>query len=332
MKGVLILRRIKVQNANAIAGLTWGFPAISNFLGFTHALQRQFDQVNTGRKLPFMGCGIICHQHEVQAYAANDFANHVFALTRNPLDKTGKSSSFNEEGRMHMEVSLVIPLDGSVRGGREGAQKVAHDIKELALRQRLAGGSIIDIKKAEIWAFEDDDKKQNQTMRRILRSLLPGFALVSRKASLAEHQIAKRAQSSELAHYDCVDPDLQAWLEFSSLATKPEAVEGEPSTADIEWPRFHQQHGYTGWLRPIAIGYKGISPLYEAGEVANSRDAQTPVRFVETLYSLGEWLSPHRLKSIEQLYWFYQQDKTQNHYLCVNNYTPVVETYLTDKA
>jgi len=81
-----------------------------------------------------------------------------------------------------------------------------------------------------------------------------------------------------------------------------------------------QPHGYSGWLRPIAIGYKGISPLYQAGEVANSRDDQTPVRFVENLYSLGEWLSPHRIKTIEQLVWFYQHDEAEQSYLCVNHY------------
>ena len=32
--GLLILRQLKVKNANAVAGLIWGFPAVSAFLGF----------------------------------------------------------------------------------------------------------------------------------------------------------------------------------------------------------------------------------------------------------------------------------------------------------
>ncbi len=40
MKGLLLLDRIEVQNANAAAGMTWGFPALTQFLGFTHALSR----------------------------------------------------------------------------------------------------------------------------------------------------------------------------------------------------------------------------------------------------------------------------------------------------
>jgi CRISPR-associated protein Csy2 len=36
MNQYILIERIKVQNANAIAGFTWGFPAITHFLGFVH--------------------------------------------------------------------------------------------------------------------------------------------------------------------------------------------------------------------------------------------------------------------------------------------------------
>ena len=41
MSQYLVLSHIDTQNANSIAGLTWGFPAITQFLGFTHALSRK---------------------------------------------------------------------------------------------------------------------------------------------------------------------------------------------------------------------------------------------------------------------------------------------------
>ena len=41
MNQYILLNRIKVQNANAIAGFTWGFPAITHFLGFSHNLSRK---------------------------------------------------------------------------------------------------------------------------------------------------------------------------------------------------------------------------------------------------------------------------------------------------
>jgi CRISPR-associated protein Csy2 len=310
MNGVIVLRHIKVENANAIAGVTWGFPAIANFLGFTRALQRQFEAKSAKPKLTLAGCGIVCHQHQAQAYKTHEYGDYCFALTRNPLDKAGKSSAFVEEGRMHMDVSLVIPFDGRVRTNSK--KEVEAELKQLAIRQRLAGGTIIDIKKVEIWNLDGDPDADSQSIKRIMRSLLPGFALVSRKDTLAEHQQHRKEQASPLADYDCNETDLQAWLEFSSLAAKPQTVEEQ-----VKWswePNF-----YSGWLRPIATGYKAISALYQPGEVLNARDSETPVRFVETLYSLGEWLSPHRIKTIEQLYWYYQQDESQGFYQCTNN-------------
>ena len=55
MSQYLVLSKINIQNANSIAGLTWGFPAITNFLGFTHALNRKIsnlDYVETLGKIP----------------------------------------------------------------------------------------------------------------------------------------------------------------------------------------------------------------------------------------------------------------------------------------
>jgi CRISPR-associated protein Csy2 len=140
---------------------------------------------------------------------------------------------------------------------------------------------------------------------------------------LAEHQQTRKEQPGPLAEYGCTDTDLQAWLEFSALTARSKQVDDQ-----TEWAL--EQRPSSGWLRPIAVGYKAISPLYQPGEVANTRDTQTPVQFVETLYSLGEWLSPHRIKQIEQLYWYYKHDDSLGHYLCANNYQVPVASELTN--
>jgi CRISPR-associated protein Csy2 len=61
-------------------------------------------------------------------------------------------------------------------------------------------------------------------------------------------------------------------------------------------------------------GYKGISPLYEAGEVKSARDSNVPFRFVEAVYGIGEWVSPHRLSDINDLMWRYHIE--DDFYLC----------------
>ena len=108
MKSLLLLRQVEVQNANAINALTYGFPGISHFLGFTHALSRK---LNAAHGLNLGGCAVICHQHQLQAYQPGGRGDWVFSLSRNPLTKEGNTAPFNEEGRVHMSVSLLIECD-----------------------------------------------------------------------------------------------------------------------------------------------------------------------------------------------------------------------------
>jgi CRISPR-associated protein Csy2 len=75
----------------------------------------------------------------------------------------------------------------------------------------------------------------------------------------------------------------------------------------------------TGYLVPIMTGYKAISKVYKNTEVENTRDYETDVCFVESVHSVGEWLSAHRLTEgkIKSSVWHY--DYKENWYLCVQN-------------
>ena len=54
----------------------------------------------------------------------------------------------------------------------------------------------------------------------------------------------------------------------------------------------------------------------------NARDASVPMRFVESVYALGEWISPHRLTHLAQLLWHAEADEAQGLYRCRNGYQP----------
>lgn len=41
MSYLLLLPHIRIENANAVSGLTWGFPSMTHFLGYVHALSRK---------------------------------------------------------------------------------------------------------------------------------------------------------------------------------------------------------------------------------------------------------------------------------------------------
>lgn len=375
MSQFILINRIKVQNANAVAGFTWGFPAITNFLGFVHNLSRKLCNEKNYLDISLKGCVVVAHEHKVHTYwSKND--GYRFIQTRNPPYlhgiETGKKSETPpviEEGKMNMTVSLLIGCDGNI-GNR--ADEFRQWLKKSCLLQRLAGGSILDI--ADI-AFHTPENEHD--VRLITRRLLPGFVLNDRSQYLEEHyqEILKRQPDTEL---------LDAWLDFSMLKQKarpksdliskhlqkltknvqdnqqearfmeiweqhlgdqynetdiPEElknyfrqVEDNKSNKKLlaQWKNYCKPDDKTdadweyvpkpkpGYLVPIMIGYEAISPVYKNIDVGNTRDNETDVCFVESVYSIGEWQSAHHIKTPEQLQrslWRYE-DYKENWYLC----------------
>lgn len=307
---LVLLPHLKVQNANAISGpLTWGFPSPTAFAGFAHALERKFAaELDEG----FAGVGIICHHFEPQVFQPPGRRTHVFRLTRNPVGKDGGTLALVEEGRAHMEVSLVIAVrDYKSEGdGKDLAERLHH----AAQGMRLAGGSLLHQEgkryQAQWWPLAGDVEGDTKIFRRLRRRLLPGFALIQRDDLLAGHLAEMRATQPE-SHA------LDALLDLSRLNIEPVVSQADEAGQTVKW----EIRRKPGWLVPLPIGYAGISPRYAPGEVENARDAATPFRFVESLYSLGEWVSPHRLNDLSQLLWTQETDVANGIYRCINRYS-----------
>ena len=313
METLIWLKRIRIENANCIHGMTWGFPAMTNFLGFTHALSRQLEQ-DFDFKLD--ACAVIAHEAQPLAHSPKDF-EYIFSQTRNPLTREGKTAPINQEGRMHMTISLLLSSE-QLTSQLELSDSVQDDEKHLKQtvisflhRARIAGGSVpaLDDKQVEILSLGAGEERE-ALERRVRLTMLPGFALVDRSELLPERLESLRAEDSTA---DLLD----AWLRFSELRYLYH--EDEKKDAKGKWKQVPKQ----GYLVPICRGFKAISPLYEGEEVAGSRDPETPFRLVESAYGIGQWLSPHRCQSLEQLLWRYKyQDEW---YLAENNYQPEMD-------
>ncbi len=289
---LLILKNIRIENTNAISGFTYGFPSVTHFLGFVHALSRQLSQ---SHQLTFHGCAILCHDYQVHAYRKDNFTDYTFALTRNPLTKEGKTAPIIEEGKMHLTISLMIECEGHIAGNSEQDKLLSEDIRQLALHHRLAGGRIIDIRRA----YFKDSPTDDTGCRKLLRPLLPGFILIDRSEYLQKHML------------DSQQDMLSSWLDFSSL--KYTYQHNDESKDQAKWQAVAKPQ--KGYLVPLAIGYKQLSPAYEAGQVADVRDPNSPFAFVESIHSIGEWIgSPSRIESLEQILWRY--DYQSPYYLC----------------
>ena len=77
MSQFILIDRIKVQNANAVAGFTWGFPAITNFLGFVHNLSRKLCNKKKCMDISLKGCVVVVHEHIGQKKMATGLSRLV---------------------------------------------------------------------------------------------------------------------------------------------------------------------------------------------------------------------------------------------------------------
>ena len=321
LNALLVLPRLRIQNANAISSpMTWGFPAITAFTGFMTALERR---LGPEAGLAFYGVGVICHGFEPQV--THGGYTRSFHLTRNPVLQDGGTAAIVEEGRVHLDITLVfdVALALSQSGEAERAQFAAR-IGELVAGMRVAGGSVMPAlpgtfrspPRPQLMLLSDGEEARPKEFHRLSRRWLPGFALVSRddllQARLFELQAAQPGATL-----------LDAWLDLSRLnhrATRhetPDDKTGEPLET-IEWVTDTRP----GWTVPIPVGFAPLTALHPPGTVAGARDARVPFQFVESVYSIGQWISPHRLSDVDQLMWRPSHDPATGLYRCINAFRP----------
>ncbi|MFT3718986.1 type I-F CRISPR-associated protein Csy2 [Pseudorhodoferax sp.] len=317
---LLVLPRLRIQNANAISSpLTWGFPAISGFLGLMQAVQRKLP-ADCG--LRFVGVGVVCHDFQAQTTGGY---TRQFNLTRNPVKKNGSTAAIVEEGRIHLDLTLVFGVrfaEGLPRDEAE-RQRRAAQVAERVAGMRVAGGSVVPplrrlpeaLRRPRLVAFDVGGDAQAELFRQERRRWLPGFALVSRDDLLASHLALLRRRQPQASLLD-------AWLDLSRLNLRAEPPEPEDATTGraARKPVAWRADRRPGWLVPMPVGYGALSELHPPGSVARARDRVTPFRFVESLYGIGQWISPHRLQLPTDLLWTAWADPARGLYRCVNHF------------
>lgn len=323
MSQYLVLSPIDIQNANSIAGLTWGFPAITHFLGFTHALSRKISTVYDGEyNFEFSGCGIVSHSIQNKVYQPKKYADFEFLQSKNPpvLAKSKSSSPpIIEEGKMNLTVSLVLEIDRPVSLTKEKIQAFEEHILTLCLHMRVAGGTVLNIEQAKLFSASTPNQHM-EMLRKIKRLTMPGFVLIDRTDYLQKHYQSLLDQHEKESPSADKPQLLDAWLDFSALRFRavPELTD-EQTEPDENTPANweHVPKPNSGYLVPLMTGYKAISELYGPGEVLNTRDETTPSRYVEAIHSVGEWQGMHRVKDISSVIWRYHHD--DQWYICQQN-------------
>lgn len=293
MRVFLSLRRLKIHNANAM-GCPYiiGFPAMTAWLGAVHALERKLRQAEGFSEIRLPRLAISCLDFNLQTYKGpSDRVNSVI-ITANPLRKKGsvfERPAFIEEARVHLEVSFLIEVMNLESVQYENFKEQVHTILPI---MKMASGDIMKIRNIDLLTVDDA-----QSEKEAIYTLMPGYVLLERKDLLSPTEKNTAANSLDMMldylalHYALVD-----------------SVDGNESQWKVEKKT-------PGWLVPIAVGYKGISPL---GHVENPRESITPHRFVESIMTLGEFKMPHHIKKIENMMWQYHYDEANDLYLCEN--------------
>lgn len=336
----LYLVRLQIENASIISShLTWGFPAPSAFTGFAHALQRKLNAIDDYQAIKCCGIGIICHQFLPQVTKTSEYryAPYQLNLARPPLEADGSTPALVEEGKGHMEVSLIIGLTGDTLDSHLSAndaelnvrtQNLIAKLNQLVYGMRLAGGVILPHQRVRPKLINWSQAKATEATKKLRRYLLPGFALIHRHDVLMAHQQWLNQHPAYLATQSSDADLLDTLLDISrlNLASSPVQKEGEQTEHDElmsgKWQLRTRPAHLKGWLVPVPIGYGALTDVLEAGSVAGVRDEQYPVTFAETLLSLGEWKSPHRIDDLTHILWTYNSSSDADIYSLIQPFAP----------
>ena len=166
-------------------------------------------------------------------------------------------------------------------------------VKEILPRMKMAGGDILDVGKIQVMRIDVNDRK---AVKKVIFSLMPGYVPIERKDLMEAAELERKDSLDRLLHY----------LKVYQTAEKDE------SGKITGWK---YEKAATGWIVPLAVGFKGLSPL---GKVKNQRDPDTPHRFAESIVTLGEFKMAHRFRDIDGMMWHYAYEKTNQLYLCKN--------------
>lgn len=284
---VLVIPRMKILNANALSSpYTIGFPAMTAWLGGVHALQRKLRGIEEFEDICLKSVGVVCHKIDLQTFKGRGDYDSSIIGTGNPLNKRGERSSFIEEPRCHLTVSLVVECIDEGLTDFDDFSKAIDNL--LRGGMKFAGGDIISLRKSQYIEISDKSGYKKLTAK-----LMPGFCLIERKDLMIE------GMNQGL---DCLDSILE-YLKVSHTTTLDEK-------GNVHWEMSRKEKG---WIVPIATGYHGITEL---GKVHNQRDNDTPHRFAESIVTLGEFIMPYRIEDIDEMLWQYDTDIENSLYIC----------------
>lgn len=345
-QAILVLPHISVEEANAVsAAFTHGMPSMGAFHGYMLALQRKMAQ--NGLALTLSGVGVICHKIDEQVQQpANPFHHGRFIQRKRAASigttiatiRNGGDLPFVETGMAHLEITLIFGVHEThqdvehnqgrllVPGRKDEMDRMASRIQDITESMRVAGGRPTVACRVEArlsrrtraWMelVSSDEEIHEAQVYGWRRQWLPGFALVSREDWWDKSKAALQARGEDSSQF-------KAFMNGVAFTKEPDH---QNEKGQWQWINKLRPQG-AGWVVPIPVGYRAISPIFGPKHFRNARDATTPTQFVEPIYSFGEWISQHHLTSVAQLLWYPDNDLEAGIYRLRNAYQHIDDEF-----
>lgn len=115
------------------------------------------------KPVQFGGVMVACHDYELQTYQNSAFSDRTFKQTRNPIKRNGETASIIEEGKIHLDLSLVVEVhvqddrvfEALTDKTSQASQDFLQTCKNLLWQQRIAGGSVLEIGNVQLFNLEE---------------------------------------------------------------------------------------------------------------------------------------------------------------------------------
>ena len=308
--GYLLFKGIEVEGANALSGnLTYGTPAITSIKGAFHAMSRKMLANKTSAHLEagLRGVMIACHECHVSASRAESYREYHFSqqkpapTTSSDLSKmkVGTLPSIIQQAQCYVKMSFVVEVVSSENLSKADKTLLEEEAFKYIQTQRMAGGSV------RCFNSKDKVKFIEQVDLNSLPYQLTNCNILVDASDAMQDLIVKNPSM----------PPTDILIDVASVHHTPVSRNG------IEWhsDRITDQYG---WIVPISVGYHGISPRFKAGLLENSRTNDNDSQYVESVYSLGRWINPHKLQLENKLsaaFWYYDHDVDNALYLVSSN-------------
>jgi len=289
--GIFTIPRLRADRINTFQDpMVWGFPGPTAWVGLMEALNLRFGE---GSPLTLTGVAALPHSFSPNNYRAR--FRQFPVLPRAPLVRDGRRGKAKVGGIQNAQgCSASAEVTFVFRAEFEGdTDTVCDDLADALMSMRFAGGSLFPSDRPRRpWALglSGDPEADEEAVTSIFSRWALTSVLKLRPGLIDAHWKQLREGDPSVGR-------IHAFLDLFAVKDK--------------------RRPHSGWLVPVSTGYQAVSPQYPAGAIEGTRDDSIPFRFVEGIWSVGEWVSPFRLTPADPVLFRPSFDPETATYRCI---------------